>query len=88
MTGCDAITGAVVSRDRAKEHQIVPNGSASNERVLHEISLHSALDAASPSVISGEARVKMNMERVNPVKVLITTLTGVAISAALTFLAM
>lgn len=63
-------------------------GSTVNERVLRGVSLRSAFDAASPSVISGAARVKVDVERVSPWKVLTATLIGVAISAALTFSAM
>lgn len=58
-------------------------GSTVNERVHRKVSLRSAFDAASPSVISGEARVMVDVERVSPWKVLTATLTGVAISAAL-----
>lgn len=59
-----------------------------DERVVREVSLRSAFDAVSPSVISGEARVKVDVEGVSPWKVVTATLTGVAISAVLTFLAM
>ena len=59
-----------------------------NERVVREVSLRSAFDAVSPSVISGEARVKVDVEGVSPWKVVTATLTGVAISAVLTFWAM
>lgn len=59
-----------------------------NERIVREVSLRSAFDAASPSVISGEARVKVVVERVNPWRTITATLTSVAISAALTFWAM
>lgn len=56
-----------------------------NKRVRREVVLRSAFDAPSPSVISGEARVKVDVERMGSWKVLIATLVGVAFSVALTF---